>query len=319
MKFKDIIKNSICRGDFISNEIMYNNKGKIPVFSATTTGAVGFYKYSNYKFKKNSFLISLNGNAGFVSYIKDSTEIWIGSDCGVVEVIDSIINNYPKELIALWLQDFCVKNRHVNGTQPKFAIDRNYEKEIDIDFLQKLSSINLDDFNCENDIQKEIFEKYKNITKIDFSSKIKLQEFIDGYIERGKRLVKGRELYFEKGNIKAISSTTSGPMGYYSKSNYNFTNNDFIYSIDGANAGYISIYKPQNLFITDHAGVITVRNFYVKKYGKLAIALFLQNYFTKAASKGTQPTFLLKNNLKMHIDLSVLEKIAEFVNDDFLN
>ena len=65
--------------------------------------------------------------------------------------------------------------------------------------------------------------------------------------------------------------------------------------------------------------MITVRDFYVKKYGKLAIALFLQNYFTKAASKGTQPTFLLKNNLKMHIDLSVLEKIAEFVNDDFLN
>ena len=79
-----------------------------------------------------------------------------------------------------------------------------------------------------------------------------------------------------------------------------------------------TLYKPQKVFITDHAGVITVKDDYVKKYGKLSIALFLQSYFTKLTSKGTQPTFILKNNLKIRLNLSLLEKISEVIKDDFL-
>lgn len=316
MKFGNIIQKVICRGDFVSNKIIYDNYGKYPVYSAATTGPVGFYNKFNYVTQNNSFIISLNGNAGFVSLVEENKKIFIGSDCGVIEIKQEFLEKYSKEIIAIWLQDFCIKNRHVNGTQPKFAIDRNFNKQINENILKMINDIDL----SVEDIDDKIYKKIENlnITLSISRNRILLKDMIDKYKERGKRLVKGRDLYYERGNIKAISSTTIGPMGYYSTSNYNLKDNDFIYSIDGANAGYISLYKPQPVFITDHAGVITIKEKYIQKYGKLAVALFLQDYFAKQASKGTQPTFLLKNNLNLELSIDKLEILSKHIKDIFL-
>lgn len=317
MKFCEIIEKVICRGDFVSNKMIYENHGEFPVYSATTTGPVGFYKNYNYITKSNSFIISLNGNAGFVSLVKEASKVFIGSDCGVIEIKQNFLKKYNKEIIAIWLQDFCIKNRHVNGTQPKFAIDRNYNKQINENILNIINNIDLSAENIDDQIYKRIGNL--NLARDFTSKKILLKDMIDKYKERGKRLVKGRELYYERGNVKAISSTTTGPMGYYNTSNYNLEENDFVYSIDGANAGYISLYLPQPVFITDHAGVITIKKEYVQKYGKLVISLFLQDYFVKQASKGTQPTFLLKNNLNLELNLGKLEVLSQYINDSFLS
>lgn len=325
MKFKDFIKidSLIERGKRITNEQLYYNTGTIPVISSKIDAPLGYIseKFLNENISarqiinKNTFIYAIEGSAGFVSLYQPQI-IWLSDVSGMFDVKEEYIKEYGKDLIAIFLQDFFVKHRHNNGTQPKFLIKNVLNIDLDLTPIDMLkNNIKIKDFlvNTNNDL---IFNKI-DISEIT-NQPILLQNFISNYIERGKRLVKGRELYYERGNIKAISSTTTGPMGYYSKNNYILGNNDFIYSIDGANAGYISLYKPQKVFITDHAGVITVKNDYVKKYGKLSIALFLQSYFTKLTSKGTQPTFILKNNLKIRLNLSLLEKISEVIKDDFL-
>lgn len=323
MRFKELIDNVICRGNFISNKIMYENIGNIPVYSATTTGPVGFIKDDNDKFnyyitKDNSFLVSLNGNAGFISLVKENTKIFVGSDCGVIEIKPDFLKKYDKEIVALWLQDFCVRNRHVNGTQPKFSITKSYDKKINIKELESLSFMDFSEINKISKISKQL-SSLKFNTDSTGKNRILLKDFIShDFFERGRRLVKGRELYRDHGNIKAISSTTTGPMGFYKKQNYYLKDNDFVYSIDGANAGYISLYKPQEVWITDHAGVISVKKEYLKKFGKLAISLFLQDYFIKLRTTGTQPTFLLKNNLNLLLDLNKLEALSKIITDELL-
>ena len=175
----------------------------------------------------------------------------------------------------------------------------------------------LSEVEFEETIKDNVKKYYSQIYHIE-EEMIFLEDFIDGYIERGVRLVKGRDLYINHGSIKVISSTTTGPMGYYNKGNYLLKDNDFVYAIDGANAGYVSFYAPQEIFLTDHAGVISVKEQYVNQYGKVAIALFLQDYFVKLRSRGTQPTFLLKNNVNLKLNIKKLDVISKMDLDRYI-
>lgn len=318
MILKKLLKSYIPRGELITNEDIYNGYGSIPVYSATTTGAVGYYRKSNYITTPYTMLVSNNGNAGFVSLLPDNKEIWFGSDCGILELEDWVYQKYNKEIIAVWLQDFFIKNRHVNGTQPKFSLSRCINKDVDLNALDNLKNIDFSEVDLDDCVYESVKKYFNELNDSNTKNTIKLKNFINGYIERGKRLVIGRDLYTNYGNIKVISSTTTGPMGYYTRSNYELKPNDFLYTIDGANAGYVLLFSPQSIFITDHAGVISVKDEYNEKYGKVAIALLLQDYFVKKASKGTQPTFLLKNNLELELDLNRLHVLSKMKLDKYV-
>lgn len=313
------------RGKRITNEAMYNNFGEIKVISSKIDGCFGYIceEYLNLPINtnakqyidENTFVYAIEGNAGYVSLYTPQM-IWLSDVSGLFDVKKKYIDMYGKDLIAIFLQYFFIKNRHNTGTQPKFLIKNILNKKIDMNVLTQLSKIDLSEVDIEDNIYSRVKTNYNELLIKNDTNKIILKDFVDGYIERGTRLVIGRDLYLDYGNIKAISSTTTGPMGYYNKSNYDLKENDFLYSIDGANAGYISLYHPQSIFITDHAGVISVKEEYVKRYGKLSIALFLQDYFIKQTSKGTQPTFLLKNNLNLEMDLNILEVLSSMELDN---
>ena len=318
MKFKDIITDYIPRGELIRNEDMYQEQGIIPVFSAQTTGPFGYYDKANYKTTNNTFLFSVDGvNAGYVSIFTPNTDIWLTSVCGVLELNNSFIEKYPKEILAIWLQNFFIKNRHNNGTQPKFSILKILDKEINISELEMLHKMDLSFLSIEDEISVAI-KNINIINNTDGKNTIKLKDFIEDYLERGTRLVKGRDLYINHGEVKVMSATTTGPTGYYNQSNFYLKENDFLYAIDGY-AGYVSILKPQKIFLTDHAGIITIPEKTIQKYGKVAIALFLQDYFIKnRTSTGNQPTFMLKNILELELDLDKLQILAERNLDQFI-
>ena len=309
MKLKDIIELPYCeRGARLTQGgDLYFNTGQIKVISSSTTGPMGYYNKYNYKLKENSFVYSIEGaNAGYVS-IYPPQRIWLMDVAGVVNIKSEFIEKYGKEQMALFLQYYFVKNRHNNGTQPKFNLKRCLEIEIDFDVIRKIAQAQLTVLEQNEEIFDRIIENYGSLQGRR-KNYINLREFMVNYKDRGKRLVVGRDLYQNLGDIKVISSTTTGPMGYYNQSNYELKENDFIYAIDGANAGYVSIYPPQNVWLTDHAGVISVKDVYINKYSKITIAIFLQNIFTQNLSNtGTQPMFILKSILDLQIDIGYLD------------
>ena len=319
MLFKYIIHSYIARGNLIRNEDLYNHYGNVPVYSAQTTGPIGYYNKTNYNTTQNTFIFSLNGaNAGYISITKENIPIWFSSDTGVLELKEEYLKKYPKEILSVWLQDFFVKNRHNNGTQPKFSILKVLDKEIDISYLNYLSQLDLQELDYEQKLES-ILTDIDEINKTNGTNTIRLKDFICSYKERGKRLVKGRDLYINHGNIKVISATTTGATGYYNSFNEHIADNQFLYSIDGYNAGYVSILPEQSFFMTDHAGIIEVPKETLTKYGRIAIALWLQDYFCKnSTSNGSQPTFMLKNVLDLSLDLDKLEILSRYNLDEYI-
>ncbi|XTR38141.1 hypothetical protein ACQQ2T_01845 [Paraclostridium tenue] len=329
MIFKDFIDLSsiIERGKRITNEDIYKNHGSIKVISSKIDGELGYVSEqyldeteninANHEIGENTFVYAIEGNAGYISLYKPQ-KIWLTDVAGIFDVKQKYIDKYGKFIIAIFLQDFFIKNRHNNSTQPKFLIKNILNKEIDLTLLDKLKGTDMAEVELEQELEEDVCKYYQDINRISDENKILLKDFIDMYIERGKRLVQGRDIYINHGEVKVMSSTTTGPMGYYNRSNYDLKENDFIYSIDGVNAGYISILNPQRIFITDHAGVISVKKKFIKKYGKISIAIFLQNYFVKKRSNGTQPTFLLKNNLNLELNLNELEILKNMKLDKYL-
>lgn len=319
MLFKDILHSYFARGTLIRNEDLYNHYGNIPVYSAQTTGPIGYYNKTNYTTTQNTFIFSLNGaNAGYISITDSNIPIWFSSDTGVLELKDIYIKQYSKEILSIWLQDFFIKNRHNNGTQPKFSILKILNKKIDISYLEYLSKLDLTELNYEH-ILASVLKNIEDINITRGTNNILLKDFISNYKERGKRLVKGRDLYINHGNIKVMSATTSGATGYYNSFNEHLSNNQFIYSIDGYNAGYISILPEQDFFMTDHAGIIEVEQATVEKYGRVAISLWLQDHFCKnRTSNGSQPTFMLKNVLDTTLDLDKLEILSNYNLDEYI-
>lgn len=317
MKLKDIIELPYReRGSRLTQGgSLYFNTGKIKVISSSTTGPMGYYNKSNYELKENSFVYSIEGYAGYVS-IYPPQKIWLMDVAGVVNIKNEIIERYGKEEVALFLQYYFVKNRHNNGTQPKFNLKRCLEVDIDFKIIEKIKQIQLTALEQNEVVFDKIVENY-DLLKIRKKNYIDLREFMTAYKDRGSRLVIGRDLYQNSGNIKVISSTTTGPMGYYNRSNYELKYNDFIYAIDGANAGYISIYSPQKIWLTDHAGVISVKEDFLSKYNKVTIAIFLQNIFINNLSNtGTQPMFILKSLLDVPIDIGYLDVLEKLIFDN---
>lgn len=309
MKLKDIIELPYCeRGTRLTQGgDLYFNIGQIKVISSSTTGPMGYYNKHNYELKENSFVYAIEGaNAGYVS-IYPPQKIWLMDVAGVVNIKKEFVKKYGKEQMALFLQYYFVKNRHNNGTQPKFNLKRCLEIEINFDIIKRIAQAQLTVLEQNEETFDRIIENYGSLQD-RCKNYISLREFMVNYKDRGKRLVVGRDLYQNLGDIKVISSTTTGPMGYYNQSNYELKENDFVYAIDGANAGYVSIYPPQMVWLTDHAGVISVKDIYANKYSKLTIAIFLQNIFTQNLSNtGTQPMFILKSMLDVPIDISYLD------------
>lgn len=315
MKLKDIMEFPYCeRGSRLTQGgDLYFNTGQIKVISSSTTGPMGYYNRYNYELQENSFVYSIEGaNAGYVS-IYLPQKIWLMDVAGVINIKREYIAQYGKQQIALFLQYYFVKNRHNNGTQPKFNLKRCLDVEISFEILDRIAQMQLTTLEQNEEIFDRIIEKY-SLLRNRKKHLICLRDFMDYYKDRGKRLVVGRDLYQNIGDIKVISSTTTGPMGYYTQSNYDLNENDFVYAIDGANAGYVSIYSPQKVWLTDHAGVITVKDTYVKQYSKIAIALFLQNIFTHNLSNtGTQPMFILKSMLDVSIDIGYLDVLENMI------
>lgn len=319
MLFKDILHSYLARGSLIRNEDLYNHYGNIPVYSAQTTGPIGYYNKTNYTTTQNTFIFSLNGaNAGYISIVEANIPIWFSSDAGIFELKSYYVEKYSKEILSIWIQDFFVKNRHNNGTQPKFSILKVLDKEIDLSYLDYVSKLVLTELDYEHILEKSLIN-IEEINKTSGTNTICVKDFICSYKERGKRLVKGRDLYINHGNIKVMSATTTGAVGYYNASNEHITNNQFLYSIDGYNAGYVSILPEQSFFMTDHAGIIEVDQEIVEKYGRIAIALWLQDFFCKnRTSNGSQPTFMLKNILELSLDLDKLEILSQYKLDDYI-
>ena len=317
MKLKDIIELPYCeRGSRLTQGgDLYFNTGSIRVISSSTTGVMGYYNKYNYELKDNSFVYSIEGaNAGYVS-IYSPQKIWLMDVAGVVNIKREIINRYGKEEVALFLQFYFVNNRYNNGTQPKFNLKRCLEIDIDFGIFDKIMQIQLEVFEQNEKVFDRIIEKYDSLKNRN-KTFICLKELLNSYKERSGRLVIGRDLYQNMGNIKVISSTITGPMGYYNKSNYELKQNDFVYAIDGANAGYVSIYSPQKIWLTDHAGVISVKESFLDRYSKETIAIFLQNFFTNNLSNtGTQPMFILKSLLEAPIDIGYLDVLEKLIID----
>ena len=315
MKLKDIIELPYCeRGTRLTQGgDLYFNTGEIRVISSSTTGPMGFYNKHNYELKENSFVYSIEGaNAGYVS-IYPPQKIWLMDVAGVVNIKKELVEQYGKEEMALFLQYYFVKNRHNNGTQPKFNLKRCLEIEIDFDIINKIAQAQLAVLEQNEEIFNRIIEKYTSLQRRS-RKYIALREFMNNYKDRGKRLVVGRDLYQNLGNVRVISSTTTGPMGYYNQSNYELKENDFVYAVDGANAGYVSVYPPQKVWLTDHAGVISVKDIFLEKYSKITIAIFLQNIFTQNLSNtGTQPMFIIKSMLDVPIDIGYLDVLENLL------
>lgn len=315
MKLKDMIEFPYQeRGERITQgRELYWDRGSIKVISSATNGPMGYYSKYNYQLKDNSFVYSIEGsNAGYVSIYKPQ-KIWLMDVAGVVNIKDEYIQTYGKETVALFLQGYFVKNRHNNGTQPKFTLKRCLDMDIDINILKQIKSVDLSRIARDAQLMEHI---YKNYGQMEHHEKryVLLRDILESYRERGTRLVVGRDLYQNRGGIPVISSTTTGPMGYYNKYNYELCERDIVYAIDGANAGYTSFYGEKEIWLTDHAGVIRIKRELTEKYSMISLAVFLQNIFTKnLLNTGTQPMFTIKSILDLSIDTGYLEPLENLL------
>lgn len=317
MRIRDIIEFPYYeRGErIVQARDLYLNPGNIKVISSGTEGPMGYYNKANFTLMENSFVYAIEGYAGMVS-IYQPQDIWLTDVAGVVNVKQEYIDEYGKENIAIFLQYYFLRNRHNNGQQPKFTLKRCLDIEIDLSIINVIKNVDTSELEYYHNLFERISKHYNEML-VDKGEIIYFSEFIEKYKERGVRLVQGSDLYPNPGDIKVISSTTTGAMGHYNRSNFELKKNDFVYTIDGANAGYILLFKPQKIWLTDHAGVVTVKDKYVDKYGKYAIAIFLQMFFrNNIANTGTQPKFVIKNLLNKEIDLTKLDALNKMNLED---
>lgn len=161
--------------------------------------------------------------------------------------------------------------------------------------------------------ENEIIRIVKEIELINTNNVVKLEDIIKNNIERGDRLTEP-EIYSGYGDIPVYSSTVTGPYGYYRTFNTEIDSSTIIYTIEGSNAGFVLIPVKEKIFLTDVAGIINIKDEYIKTYGKMAIAIYLQHLFIQNRhNTGKQPKFLVKRNMKMEINLDILKKISEVI------
>jgi hypothetical protein len=313
MKLKNIIKSYSERGSFISETIIYNNPGVYPVYTSNTVSEVGYYSKYNYTITPYSYIYTLNGvKAGSILISQPGQKIWYSTDTGVFEIKPEFQSRYKKETVATYLQFLFMRNRHNNGGQPKFSLKRCLELEIEEDTLDFIEKQN----NYEIDNEKDLREKIKSIStqleNVHSNNLITVADLLDSYKERGKRVTHGKDLYLNPGKYKVFSADIYGPMGYYNKYNYILKENSILYTIDGKNAGTVLTPAQQKIWLTDHAGVINIKQDYIDEFGKLPIAIYLQKIFKENRDgTGTRPQFLLKKVLNKKVNLDFLKILAQ--------
>lgn len=320
MKLKEIIKSYKERGGYITEELMYNQYGKYPVYSASSFGTIGYFNKYNYITTPFTFIYILNGIAGSVLITHENEKIWFSNDTGVIEIEPNIAKLYKKETFAIYLQYLFIGNRHNNGGRPKFSIKRCLEVEIDMKVLEFIENHDNKEVELELELEKDIDKILEQTDLWDNKSVVKLEDLIESYKERGKRLTYGKDIYRNCGKIKIFSADIYKPMGYYNSSNYAIKENSFIYTIDGNNAGSILLIKPQNIWLTDHAGVINIKKQYINKYGRLALGIYLDAIFkANRDSTGARPQFLLKKVLKLDLNLNHIRMLSEMQLGKFIS
>lgn len=318
MLLKDIIDCYSERGGkgksgSITIEEIYNNYGNIPVYSSSAYGPLGYYYKSNYTLTNKSIIYTLNGvGAGSTLLDSKSKDVWISNDTGVLELSDEVLNIYKKETIAVYLDYLFKLNRHNSGSQPKFSLKSNLELTIDTDALELIEAHDgeyLNKFDKINDITKDIKLNLDNITNKDT---ILVSDLIEKYIERGKRLTHGKDLYPCYGGVPVYSADIYGPMGYYDKFNIEIDDKSIIYTIDGKNAGSVIVTNDNKIWLTDHAGIIFLKKSIVEQFGRIGIATFLNQYFKRNLDvTGARPQFLLKKVLNNEINIEELNAFID--------
>lgn len=312
MKLKEIITSYKERGGYITEELIYNEYGAYPVYSASSLGTIGYFNKYNYTTTPYTFIYTLNGIAGSVLITHKNENIWFSNDTGVIEIDPNIVKIYKKETIAIYLQYLFVGNRHNNGGRPKFSIKRCLEAEIDTNILDFIDNHENKEVELELELKKNINNILEKQDLWDNKSTIKLEDIIETYKERGKRLTYGKDIYRSCGKVKVISADIYKPMGYYNSSNYNIKESSFIYTIDGNNAGSILLINPGDIWLTDHAGVINIKNQFIDEYGRFAIGIYLDAILkANRDNTGARPQFLLKKVLKLNLNLKHIRMLSE--------
>lgn len=309
--------NNISGGITLSE--IYKNKGEYPVYSASSNGPIGFYNKFNYEIKDNSFIYTLNGEwAGSILITQSYTNVWISSDTGVLEIKSEFIDYYGKEVVGVYLDYLFKSSRHNTGARPKFSLKKILSYDIDFNILNQIK-----DFDQNKAVARvTLLNKIKSISKdIEESSDIvseyiSISDLIDYYIERGKRLTIGKDLYPNKGEIPVYSADTTGPMGFYNNSNYCIEKNSLIYTIDGELAGSTLFPVGDKIWLTDHAGIIKLNDYYVENYGIIAIAVYLDLFFKSSLDVlDGRKQFLIKKIMDKNIDLSKIKIISKEIKN----
>ena len=165
-------------------------------------------------------------------------------------------------------------------------------------------------------LDTEINNALKEVQGLNYESKyIPLHLMIEGFQERGNRITI-EDIYNNYGEYPVYSSTITGNIGFFNQFNYTLNDDSFIYAIEG-NAGSISI--PTSLsnkvWLLDVAGVINLKEEYINGYKKEIIAVYLEYLFRNNRHNNSgQPKFLIKKNLDLQVDLSVLEILNRNIN-----
>lgn len=159
-------------------------------------------------------------------------------------------------------------------------------------------------------LDTEIYNSLEEIKSLscDDSEYISLHLILEGFQERGTRITV-EDIYNNYGEYPVYSSTITGNIGFFDKYNYTLSADSFVYAIEG-NAGSISIpTSPNNkIWLLDVAGVINLKEEYIRNYKKEIIAVYLEYLFRNNRHNNSgQPKFLIKKNLDLQVDLSVLK------------
>jgi len=194
-----------------------------------------------------------------------------------------------------------------NYLLPQIKITKEYILENFARLQRMKNNLNYNMF----DVYKKVDNIVTELRDINQSNYVLLKEFISiNYVERGDRLTQS-EMYNNYGKYPVYSSTTTGPYGFYKKSNCKSNSRSLIYTIEGK-AGYVLIPVCEEIYLTDVAGMIEIIEDYALRFNMTAISLYLQYLFiNNRHNTGQQPKFLIKKNLNMKIDLNVIEVLSK--------
>jgi len=165
-------------------------------------------------------------------------------------------------------------------------------------------------------LDSEISNALEEIKSLNYESEyISLHLMLEGFQERGNRITV-EDIYNNYGEYPVYSSTITGNIGFFDKYNYTLSDDSLVYAIEG-NAGSISIpISPNNkIWLLDVAGVINLKEEYISNYKKEIIAVYLEYLFRNNRHNNSgQPKFLIKKNLDLQVDLSVLKILNDNIN-----